>query len=245
MKWGGTFKAYVSSAGDTLIKIAQKYNVSLSDILITNPHISQPDATLTGQYINIPDSSIHHHTHTSIPSCPPLVPPQIIDTWVPLTPLSDMEKNEYDVLIIGTGAGGSAVLWRLCDRLRKSGKRIGIIERGNLSIPTHAYNVPTLGGWGRMLEYWLNPKISKLIGNSLPEFPGAVETFTLGGRTLFWSGTSPRLPPSEFLHWPISYKELEAFIRFGCERQSGTNRGRSRKSRRDRGHDAGSKDVFS
>ncbi|TVY11125.1 GMC oxidoreductase [Paenibacillus cremeus] len=204
-------KIHVADTGETLVAIARKYNLPMQELYSSNPHIAGPDLILTGQIVKLPDSSLRPDLPITVPVCPPLIPPKTMDQWVPLTPLTDMEKHEYDVLIIGTGAGGGAALWRFCDRLRKSGKRIGVIERGNLLLPTHAYNVPTLGDWGHMLEYWLNPNISNLIGNSLPQFSGAVEVFALGGRTLFWSGTTPRFPASEFVHWPISYKELEPY----------------------------------
>ncbi|MNB87188.1 hypothetical protein D3C75_341630 [compost metagenome] len=36
--------------------------------------------------------------------------------WIPLVSLDEMAQREYDVLIVGSGAGGGAALWRLCQR---------------------------------------------------------------------------------------------------------------------------------
>ncbi|UUZ89621.1 hypothetical protein LJK87_26400 [Paenibacillus sp. P25] len=54
-----------------------------------------------------------------------------------------MAETDYDVLIVGGGAGGGAVLWRLCEQWGQEGKRIGMIEAGDLLLPTHGFNVPT------------------------------------------------------------------------------------------------------
>ncbi|UUZ84244.1 ThuA domain-containing protein [Paenibacillus sp. P26] len=66
-----------------------------------------------------------------------------IEPWIPLTPIEKMAETHYDVLIIGGGAGGGASLWRLCEQAKSSGKRIGMIEAGDLVLPTHAHNLPT------------------------------------------------------------------------------------------------------
>lgn len=36
--------------------------------------------------------------------------------WISVIPLEQMTNKEYDVLIVGSGAGGGAVLWRLCEQ---------------------------------------------------------------------------------------------------------------------------------
>lgn len=41
------------------------------------------------------------------PSCPPrMIPSDYLTHWIPLSSLEEMAKTEYDVLIVGTGAGG-------------------------------------------------------------------------------------------------------------------------------------------
>lgn len=75
------------------------------------------------------------------------------------------------MLVVGTGAGGGAAAWRLCEQLRNTNKKIGIVEAGPILLQTHAYNLPTLAG--RLDDYFLNSKISRALGNFLPELPGA------------------------------------------------------------------------
>jgi choline dehydrogenase-like flavoprotein len=151
------------------------------------------------------DTYFGQKANNVLPVCNPIMPLTDQNHWIPLTPLKEMSEKEYDVIIVGTGAGGGAVLWRLCERLRGKGVRIGIIERGDLLIPTNYINIPTLNATsGR--DYYYN--IGYRLGKFQPEFPGANEIFALGGRTLFWSGNTPRLDPSDMISWPISYKEM-------------------------------------
>lgn len=142
----------------------------------------------------------------SIPNCPPF-PPDYIENWIPVTSLDQMSETEYDVLIIGSGAGGGAVLWRLCEKLGRSGKSFGILEKGGALLQTHADNIPTIGGWQRRIRYFYNPKVSSPVSG----LPAARLLFALGGRSLFWSAVTPRFAPFVFNNWPISYKELESY----------------------------------
>ena len=102
----------------------------------------------------------------SIPTTCSVAPSETLNNWIPLTPLSQMAEQEYDVLIIGTGAGGGFVLWRLCEQWKREKKRIGIIERGDQVIPTHARNLSTLNQ-ERLLAYF--SYLSKPLPGSLPE----------------------------------------------------------------------------
>ncbi|MBW5446072.1 GMC family oxidoreductase [Cohnella sp. CFH 77786] len=140
-----------------------------------------------------------------------------------------MEKTDYDVLIVGTGAGGSAVLWRLCERLRESGIRIGIVEAGDLLLPMHSFNIPTLNleRWRQLFE---NPKISIPIGMRLPDFPAGTLLHALGGRTLFWTGVTPRMHGSALLKWPVSLEEMSAYYNI-AEQVMSVNRDYTKGSR--------------
>jgi gluconate 5-dehydrogenase len=143
------------------------------------------------------------------PECTPQMPAQYIDTWIPTTPIEKMAAEEYDVLIVGSGAGGSTALYRLCQNWQNKNKKIGMIEAGGLLLPTHAQNVSTLEV-ERFQQYFLNPKISTPVGWEHPQFSGARLVFALGGRTLFWSAVCPRMNEVEFKEndWPIAYKDL-------------------------------------
>lgn len=140
-----------------------------------------------------------------------IVPPSnYLNHWIPEVSLDDMSKIDYDVIIVGTGAGGGATLWRLCQKWKNSNKRIGIIEAGDFLLPTHSQNIATLN-IERFNKYFLNPKISKHYGMSLPEFSGALDVIALGGKTLFWTCATPRLYFEEFKDWPIISKDLSEY----------------------------------
>ncbi|NLK42787.1 MAG: hypothetical protein GX300_00125 [Tissierellia bacterium] len=52
------------------------------------------------------------------------------NNWIPTKTLEGMAMENYDVLIVGTGPGGGATLYRLCQLWKDKGaKKIGIIEK--------------------------------------------------------------------------------------------------------------------
>ncbi|MDQ1005282.1 choline dehydrogenase-like flavoprotein/sugar phosphate isomerase/epimerase [Neobacillus niacini] len=140
--------------------------------------------------------------------CPPVSSSETVDSWIPLTPLEKMEQTEYDVLIVGSGAGGGAALWRLCDQWRNNGKRVGMIEAGDLLLSTHVQNLALLSG-GHAEQYISS--ITRPIGRTLPEFSGAKQIFALGGRTIQWAAASPRIPSYLISKWPVPIKEMKFY----------------------------------
>ena len=145
--------------------------------------------------------------------------PESIQTqkdWIPLTPIEKMAQNEYDVIIVGSGAGGGAVLWRLCEQWRRNGKRIGIIESGPLLLPTHGRNIATFNQ-ERFVRFFENPKHTEFIGKNWENYSGAKIIRALGGRTLQWYLMSPRLLPEQFWPWPINYKDILPYYQIAEE----------------------------
>ena len=123
-----------------------------------------------------------------------------------------METAErYDVVIIGSGAGGGT----LAHRLAPSGKKILILERGDW-LPREARNwsVEDVFGVNRYVspETWLlpdgtsfQPQVHYFVGGATKVFGAALyrlrkEDF---GEFRHYDGVSPA--------WPISYDELEPF----------------------------------
>ena len=202
-------KIYIADVEDTLRKISQKISFPLEQLLSLNPAIRDPDLNLAGRQINLSELPAHDRNQSQVPICPypPVIPAGVIavggtegEEWIPLTTLEKMEQTEYDVLVVGTGAGGGAVLWRLIEQLKGSGKRVGIVERGGLLLPTHAWNIATMND--RFGAFF-----SKAAEIAAPHFPSS-QVYALGGRTLFWDATSPRMPDSYIAEWPVSIKEM-------------------------------------
>ncbi|WP_233531087.1 GMC family oxidoreductase [Paenibacillus alkalitolerans] len=198
---------YVTEHGDTLRNIANRYDYEVSNLLSLNPHIAGSDFRLSADIqVKLPSPLPQARKLGEDPvQCPP--PPAIppLFHWIPLTPVEIMAQTDYDVLIVGSGAGGAAVLWRLCQQWAQSGKRIGMVEAGDLLLPTHAFHIPTFNE-PQALEYWRQVAVHKK--EEWPDFQGAKIVYGLGGRTLIWYGWSPRFEPPAFRTWPITYKEL-------------------------------------
>lgn len=122
-----------------------------------------------------------------------------------------MNVNEYDVIIIGTGAGGGTMAYALAP----TGKRILILERGDFLV--------------RSKDNWDAGKVFKeeiyhtqerwLTKDGRPFRPGQV--YMVGGQTKVYGAALLRLRKEDFGEiryedgispaWPISYEELEPY----------------------------------
>jgi choline dehydrogenase-like flavoprotein len=120
-------------------------------------------------------------------------------------------RTRYDVIIIGTGAGGGT----LAHRLAPSGKRILLLERGdyvpretdnwssravNVSVKYHTREI-----WRDAAGGELHPHTNYYVGGNTKFYGAALfrlrrEDF---GELKHWGGTSPA--------WPIAYEDLEPY----------------------------------
>ncbi|WP_030154211.1 GMC oxidoreductase [Streptomyces sp. NRRL S-244] len=121
------------------------------------------------------------------------------------------DTPHYDVVIIGTGAGGGT----LAHRLAPSGKRVLILERGDY-LPRERDNWDSTAvfvkGKYRAPEFWLD--------KNGEEFPPEVNYY-VGGNTKFYGAALFRLRPEDFGElrhhdglspaWPIRYEDLEPY----------------------------------
>ena len=146
---------YVTDNGDTLREIADRYYCELESLLTLNPQIASADLNMVADvHIKLPAPLLHvRKIHNDAVNRPPDSSAPPLDQWIPLTSIEQMAQTDYDVLIIGSGAGGGAALWRLCEQWGQNGKKIGMIEAGDLLLPTHAFHIPTFDEQ-RALEYW-------------------------------------------------------------------------------------------
>jgi choline dehydrogenase-like flavoprotein len=121
------------------------------------------------------------------------------------------DKQHYDVIVIGTGAGGGT----LAHRLAPSGKRVLILERGDY-LPRERDNWDSTAVFVkakyRAPEFWYDKH-----GN---QFPPEVNYY-VGGNTKFYGAALFRLRPEDFGEirhhdgispaWPIRYEDLEPY----------------------------------
>src|SRR5581483_10565065 len=119
--------------------------------------------------------------------------------------------QHYDVIVIGSGAGGGS----LAHRLASSGKKILILERGH-PLPREKDNWDArsvqIDGRYNPTERWRDRD-----GN--PFQPGV--KYFVGGNTKVWGAATLRLRPDDFgvvrheggisPRWPIGYDELEPY----------------------------------
>jgi choline dehydrogenase-like flavoprotein len=122
-----------------------------------------------------------------------------------------VEEKHYDVIVIGTGAGGGT----LAHRLAPTGKRVLLLERGDY-LPRERDNWDSTAvfvqGKYRAPEFWLD--------RHGDEFPPEVNYY-VGGNTKFYGAALFRLRPQDFAElahhdgispaWPIRYEDLEPY----------------------------------
>ncbi|WP_310360701.1 GMC family oxidoreductase [Neobacillus drentensis] len=134
------------------------------------------------------------------------------NNWIPTKTIDEMSRTEYDVLIVGTGPGGGATLYRLCELWKNQGaKKIGIIDKGDKLFHSHSLNIPTQNV--NTARDQLLPDNSTTFEKRVPQFSGARMIYALGGRSLFWNAATPRPIQSELNKWPIHHQELDVYYR--------------------------------
>jgi choline dehydrogenase-like flavoprotein len=131
-------------------------------------------------------------------------------------------QEVIDVLVIGSGAAGGALTWRLTER----GVKVVCLEQGGWIEPTSFpsakpdYETQLIRG-----DFHMSPNVRKRTEDYPVITAGTYPIDTLmfnavGGSTIHWQGHFPRLHPSDFRvksldgvadDWPISYKELEPY----------------------------------
>jgi len=122
-----------------------------------------------------------------------------------------MQKARYDLVIIGSGAGGGTI----AQALAGSGARILILERGTF-VPQEEENWSPVAVWKdlryRTTEQWLDEW-----GESFTPY----SHYCVGGNTKFWGSVLYRFRREDFQAvehvdgtspaWPIDYETLEPY----------------------------------
>ena len=122
-----------------------------------------------------------------------------------------MPADRYDIIIIGTGAGGGTI----AHALSSSGARILVLERGDF-VPQEAENWDPVAVWKdlryRVPETWIDRQ-----GQEFRPYTH----YNVGGNTKFWGSVLYRLRREDFRAvqhadgvspaWPIDYETLEPY----------------------------------
>ena len=132
----------------------------------------------------------------------------------------------FDIIVVGGGTFGSAIAEHIWFRQRQAGRglRTLVVDAGLFTVPEHVQNTGVLG--------FADPATPFLLDENLPQaeqlrnevwgvpwkssIPFKGLAYTLGGRSLYWGGWSPRLLDEEVTTWPamtISALEKPLFRR--------------------------------
>jgi len=116
---------------------------------------------------------------------------------------------KFDVIVVGSGAGGSAVAYHLT----QTGRRVLLLEKG-MALPRDGSTLDADKVLRRGMFLSDEPWVDRKGATTVPE-----EHFNLGGKTKWYGAALLRFSPHEFtadarhdcLAWPFGYAELEPF----------------------------------
>ncbi len=133
-----------------------------------------------------------------------------------------MTQDPADVLVIGSGAAGAALSWRLASR----GARVVCLEQGDWINPASFASVkPAYESHLFRGAFHFDPNVRQrpedypvTIGGANP--PSIAMFNAVGGTTIHWQAHFPRFHPSDFRvrtldgvadDWPIGYEDLAPY----------------------------------
>ena len=109
-------------------------------------------------------------------------------------------RNDFDIVIVGSGMGGGILADDLAERVGDS-KRILLLEAGSFIYPTHVYNMSRFSNASIAQHYECRTFTQS--GNEGSEFYLGLEPqLNFGGRSIFWSGLIPAIQPWELQFFP-------------------------------------------
>ncbi len=132
-------------------------------------------------------------------------------------------RDDFDIIIVGSGVGGGVLADDLADRLGHQ-KRILVVEAGSFIYPTHVYNFCRFS----------NSSVAKHFGcdtfwqHGSPQeqnYIGEKPQLNFGGRSIFWSGLIPTIQNWELEFFP---PEVRQDLKNGRLKQAGTTMNESR-----------------
>ncbi|MDH4081125.1 MAG: GMC family oxidoreductase N-terminal domain-containing protein, partial [Nitrospira sp.] len=114
-------------------------------------------------------------------------------------------REDFDIIIVGSGIGGGMLADDLADRLG-SQKRILVLEAGSFLYPTHVYNISRIP----------NSSLARHFGcdtfwqdghSGTQNYIGEKQQLNFGGRSIFWSGLIPSIQGWELDYFPSRVRQ--------------------------------------
>lgn len=126
-------------------------------------------------------------------------------------PATTDDTARYDVIIVGSGAGGGSLAYELSGRPWRGGPapRVLVLEAGGFLLGTHTGNLPrhqsaaTDTYHPSLFQAWRTfGRRSWHAADAHSEQAQLAQGINLGGRTVFWGACAPRMRRWEFRDWP-------------------------------------------
>ncbi|MEX0926400.1 MAG: GMC oxidoreductase [Dehalococcoidia bacterium] len=109
-------------------------------------------------------------------------------------------RDDFDIVIVGSGMGGGILADDLADRLGDQ-KRILLLEAGSFVYPTHVYNVCRFPN-SSVARHFGCDTFWQAGNDSSQNYIGEKPQLNFGGRSIFWSGLIPSLQGWELDFFP-------------------------------------------
>ncbi|MEO5864229.1 MAG: GMC oxidoreductase [Nitrospiraceae bacterium] len=109
-------------------------------------------------------------------------------------------RDDFDIIIVGSGIGGGVLADDLADRLG-SQKRILVLEAGSFVYPTHVYNICRFPN-SSLAKHFACDTFWQAGNNGTQDYIGEKPQLNFGGRSIFWSGLIPSVQGWELDYFP-------------------------------------------
>ncbi|MEO1092950.1 MAG: GMC oxidoreductase [Pseudomonadota bacterium] len=114
-------------------------------------------------------------------------------------------RNDFDIIVVGSGIGGGMLADDLADRLGPT-KRILVVEAGSFVYPTHVYNFCRFPNDSLAKHYGCDT-FWQYGDSESQHFIGEKPQLAFGGRSIFWSGLIPTVQSWELDFFPPGVRQ--------------------------------------
>lgn len=114
-------------------------------------------------------------------------------------------RDDFDIVIVGSGIGGGVLADDLADRLG-SQKRILVLEAGSFLYPTHVYNICRFPN-SSLAKHFGCDTFWQAGDSGAQNYIGEKPQMNLGGRSIFWSGLIPTVQGWELDYFPSRVRQ--------------------------------------